>query len=84
MRGSPAANASSTLGRRRGASPYSGDVLAWQVPYVAAVVESTLAALAGASGLPASQLQAGVAGLRALPAMPGAEIGWVVKARAVK
>jgi ubiquinone/menaquinone biosynthesis C-methylase UbiE len=63
---------------------YSGDDLARQVPYVASVVESTLAALAEPEAA-ASRLEAGVADLRAFPATPDATLGWIVhKANAVR
>jgi ubiquinone/menaquinone biosynthesis C-methylase UbiE len=57
---------------------WSGDELARQADYAAAVVESTLSALAGASNATAATLEAGVTALRALPETPGAAIGWVV------
>jgi ubiquinone/menaquinone biosynthesis C-methylase UbiE len=58
---------------------YSGDDLARQVPYVSAVVESTLASLSTA------ELEAGLAALRALPEAHDAALGWVVhKARAAR
>jgi len=64
---------------------YSGDELARQVPYVAAVVESTLPALVQMPDTSASLLEAGLADLRALPATPDAAMGWVVhKAYAVR
>jgi ubiquinone/menaquinone biosynthesis C-methylase UbiE len=64
---------------------YSGDELARQVPYVAAVVESTLPALVEMPDTSASLLEAGLADLRALPATPDAAMGWVVhKAYAVR
>lgn len=70
-------------GQRRLA--YSDDDLPRQVPYVASVVESTLAALAEMPGASASRLEAGLADLRALPATPDATLGWVVhKASAVR
>jgi ubiquinone/menaquinone biosynthesis C-methylase UbiE len=58
---------------------YSGAALARQLPYVAAVVESTLTEpLSG-------RLAAGVAELRAFESRPAAEMGWVVhKSRAVR
>jgi ubiquinone/menaquinone biosynthesis C-methylase UbiE len=62
---------------------YSGEGLARQVPYVAAVVESTLSALLDMPGASAAQLEAGLADLQALPATAGAAIGWALyKARA--
>jgi ubiquinone/menaquinone biosynthesis C-methylase UbiE len=57
---------------------YAGDDLARQVPYVAAVVESTLPALAEMPDAPASQRDAGLADLRSLPTKPGAAVGWIV------
>jgi ubiquinone/menaquinone biosynthesis C-methylase UbiE len=58
---------------------YSGAELARQVPYVSAVVEATLAD----TGDPA--FEPGLAALRALPATPGAALGWDVhKAHAVR
>jgi ubiquinone/menaquinone biosynthesis C-methylase UbiE len=57
---------------------YSGDELARQVPYVAAVVESALAALAEMQEASLSQLKVGLADLRALAARPDAALGWVV------
>jgi ubiquinone/menaquinone biosynthesis C-methylase UbiE len=57
---------------------YSGDELARQVPYVAAVVESTLAALVETQAASLSQLEAGLSDLRALAARPDAVLGWVV------
>ena len=64
---------------------YSGSELARQVPYVAAVVESTLPALAQLPDVNATQLDAGLAGLRLLPGTPGAAMGWDVhKANAVR
>lgn len=64
---------------------YSGDDLARQVPYVAAVVESTLPALVQMPDASASRLDAGLADLRALPEQPNAAMGWVVhKANAVR
>jgi SAM-dependent methyltransferase len=64
---------------------YSGSELARQVPYVAAVVESTLPALEEMGDTSASLLEAGLSDLRALPATPDAAIGWVVhKAHGVR
>jgi ubiquinone/menaquinone biosynthesis C-methylase UbiE len=64
---------------------YSGDELVRQVPYVAAVVESTLPQLAQMPDASAAQLAAGLAGLRALPQTPGAALGWDVhKANAIR
>lgn len=60
---------------------YSGASLARQVPYVAAVVESTLAG----RDVDAAQLEAGLADLHALATTPGAAMGWTVgKATAVR
>jgi ubiquinone/menaquinone biosynthesis C-methylase UbiE len=62
---------------------YSADGLLRQVPYVAAVVESTLATLLGA-GRASGQLEAGLAELKALSSTPDAALGWIVhKATAV-
>ena len=64
---------------------YSGEDLTRQVPYVVAVVESTLPTLAQTSGKSAPQLEAGFSELRALPTTPNAALGWVVhKAKAVR
>jgi len=64
---------------------YSGEDLTRQVPYVAAVVESTLPTLAQTFGKSAPQLEAGFSELRALPTTPNAALGWVVhKAKAVR
>ena len=64
---------------------YSGDDLLRQAAYAADVVESTLPALAEMPNISASQLEAGLAELRSLPATPDAALGWVVhKARAVR
>jgi hypothetical protein len=57
---------------------YSGDDLVRQVPYVAAVVESTLPSLGGTPDARVLPLEAGLADLRALPATPGAALGWTV------
>jgi hypothetical protein len=55
------------------------------VPYVAAVVESTLPILTETSRAFVPQLKAGFAELRALPITPNAALGWVVhKAKAVR
>jgi hypothetical protein len=63
---------------------YSGDGLVRQVPYVAAVVESTLAPLLEMQNDSAPQLKAGLAELRALPKAPDAAIGWALyKANAI-
>jgi ubiquinone/menaquinone biosynthesis C-methylase UbiE len=63
---------------------YSGEDLNRQIPYVAAVVESTLPTLAQTPSASAPQLKAGFAELRALPTTPNAALGWVVhKAKAV-
>lgn len=64
---------------------YAGEGLTRQVPYVAAVVESTLPTLAQTPGASAPQLKAGFAELRALPITPNAALGWVVhKAKALR
>jgi ubiquinone/menaquinone biosynthesis C-methylase UbiE len=64
---------------------YAGEDLTRQVPYVSAVVESTLPTLAQTPRASAQQLEAGVAELRALPVTPNAALGWVVhKAKAVR
>lgn len=64
---------------------YTGKELTRQIPYVAAVVESTLPVLAQAGGASTSQLEAGFAELRALPNTPNATLGWVVhKAKAMR
>jgi ubiquinone/menaquinone biosynthesis C-methylase UbiE len=63
---------------------YSGDALARQITYVAAVVESTLATLIKTPNASTSQLEAALADLRALAAKPDAAMGWAVyKANAV-
>ena len=64
---------------------YSNAALARQVPYVVAVVESTLAEVAAVSHALRAQLEAGVEALRALPAAPDGTLGWAVyKAHAVR
>jgi ubiquinone/menaquinone biosynthesis C-methylase UbiE len=64
---------------------YSGDELARQIPYVAAVVESTIAELRVTPSTSASHLESGLEELRALTSTPGATLGWTVyKARAVR
>jgi len=67
---------------------YAGEDLSRQVPYVAAVVESTLpilTQLTQTSRASAPQLKAGFAELRALPITPNAALGWVVhKAKAMR
>jgi ubiquinone/menaquinone biosynthesis C-methylase UbiE len=64
---------------------YSGDDLARQLPYVSDVVESTLAGLLEMRDASASQLEAGLADLRALSARPDAALGWALyKATAVR
>ena len=64
---------------------YAGEDLSRQVPYVAAVVESTLPILTETSRAFVPQLKAGFADLRALPITPNAALGWVVrKAKAVR
>jgi ubiquinone/menaquinone biosynthesis C-methylase UbiE len=56
---------------------YSGEELTRQVPYVAEVVEAT--------DIASPELAPGLAALRALPATPGAALGWDVhKAQAVR
>ena len=57
---------------------YSGDALARQVPYVAAVVESTLPALVGMTDASTSLIEQGLEDLRALPSTPGSAMGWDV------
>jgi ubiquinone/menaquinone biosynthesis C-methylase UbiE len=64
---------------------YSGDDLARQIPYVAAVIASTLAALVEMPDALASRLESGLGDLRALSTTPDAALGWVVhKANAVR
>jgi ubiquinone/menaquinone biosynthesis C-methylase UbiE len=64
---------------------YAGKELTRQVPYVAAVVESTLPVLAQPGKAFGSQLEVGFAELRSLPNTPNATLGWVVhKAKAVR
>jgi ubiquinone/menaquinone biosynthesis C-methylase UbiE len=64
---------------------YAGAALARQVPYVADVVEATLPDLVQMPGASVSLLEAGLAGLRAIPGIPGAAMGWDIhKARAVR
>jgi ubiquinone/menaquinone biosynthesis C-methylase UbiE len=64
---------------------FSGPDLARQLPYVIAVVESTLADLAAASEATEAALRKGVTDLRRLAATPGAAFGFVAhKARAVR
>lgn len=64
---------------------YAGDALARQVPYVTAVIESTLEGASDAVAPSAPVLDAGLTHLRALVDTPGAELGWVVhKAHAVR
>jgi len=67
---------------------YADEDLNRQVPYVAAVVESTLpilTQLTQTSRASAPQLKAGFAELRALPITPNAALGWVVhKAKAMR
>jgi len=57
---------------------YSGDALARQVPYVAAVVESTLPAVVGMTDASTSLIEQGLEDLRALPSTPGSAMGWDV------
>jgi ubiquinone/menaquinone biosynthesis C-methylase UbiE len=62
---------------------YTGAALARQLPYVTAVMDSTLAELAAASDVHEAELRAGVADLRALGSIPDASLAWTVhKARA--
>jgi hypothetical protein len=64
---------------------YAGEDLSRQVPYVAAVVESTLPMLTQTSRASAPQLNSGFAELRALPLTPNAALGWVLhKAKAAR
>jgi 2-polyprenyl-3-methyl-5-hydroxy-6-metoxy-1,4-benzoquinol methylase len=56
---------------------YSGDDLVRQIPYVAAVVESTLATLLDAGDVPTA-VETGLDEMRALPDTPDAALGWVV------
>jgi ubiquinone/menaquinone biosynthesis C-methylase UbiE len=55
---------------------YSGTGLARQLPYVIAVVESTLAQIAAASDVADARLRTGVADLRSLEATPAAALAW--------
>jgi ubiquinone/menaquinone biosynthesis C-methylase UbiE len=57
---------------------FSGDELLRQANYAASVVESTLAGLAETSRTTATELEAGVAALRALPTIPDARLGWIL------
>lgn len=64
---------------------YSGTALARQAVYVGDLLENLLPTLGELPGANASQLEAGLAELRALPATPGAAMGWTVhKAGAVR
>jgi ubiquinone/menaquinone biosynthesis C-methylase UbiE len=64
---------------------FTGPDLARQLPYVIAVVESTLADLAAASEATEAALRKGVTDLRTLGATPGAALGFVAhKARAIR
>jgi ubiquinone/menaquinone biosynthesis C-methylase UbiE len=64
---------------------YSGEELVRQVPYVAAVVGSTLPTLVEMPDTSSSLLYAGLEDLQALPATPDAAMGWsVYKASAVR
>jgi SAM-dependent methyltransferase len=64
---------------------YAGDELARQVEYAASVIESTLPALTETADATATQLEAGLAELRALSTTPDAAMGWTVhKAKAVR
>jgi ubiquinone/menaquinone biosynthesis C-methylase UbiE len=55
---------------------YSGAELARQVGYVESVVDATLPELEQMEGASATELEAGAAHLRALPAIPDAALGW--------
>jgi ubiquinone/menaquinone biosynthesis C-methylase UbiE len=55
---------------------YTGAALARQLPYVTAVIESTLADLAAASETSEFELQSGVDDLRALGSIPDASLTW--------
>jgi ubiquinone/menaquinone biosynthesis C-methylase UbiE len=57
---------------------YEGGELTRHVAYVESVVEATLPELKQMKGASASQLEAGAAHLRGLPAIPGAAIGWTI------
>jgi ubiquinone/menaquinone biosynthesis C-methylase UbiE len=57
---------------------YSTDDLVRQVPYVAAVVESTLATRLDAGDTSAADLKAALDELKTLPDTPHAALGWVV------
>jgi SAM-dependent methyltransferase len=57
---------------------YSGKALERQIPYVAAVVESTLGEQVETPPASDAQLDTGLAQLRALPSLPDAAMGWVV------
>jgi ubiquinone/menaquinone biosynthesis C-methylase UbiE len=64
---------------------YSGTNLARQAAYVGGLVESLLPRLAQLPGASASQIEVGLAELRALPTTPGAGLGWMVhKANAMR
>ena len=64
---------------------YSGADLARQVAYASALSENMLPTLAALPGVSASQLRAGHADLRALPATTDASLGWVAyKATALR
>jgi ubiquinone/menaquinone biosynthesis C-methylase UbiE len=63
---------------------YAGAELARQVAYVESVVDATLPELEQLEGASATQLAAGAAHLKALPAIPDAAIGWIIhKSQAV-
>jgi ubiquinone/menaquinone biosynthesis C-methylase UbiE len=57
---------------------WTGEDLFRQANYAADVIESALDALAHQPGANADELRAGLADLRALPARPGAGLGWVM------
>jgi ubiquinone/menaquinone biosynthesis C-methylase UbiE len=64
---------------------YSGDELPRQVAYVESVVDATLPTLKELHGASVTQLELGVAHLKALPDIPDAAIGWVVhKSHAIR
>ncbi len=64
---------------------FSGDDLARQIPYVAAVVESTLSTPLERPDASATKLESGLADLRALAGTEGASLGWTLyKAEAVR
>ena len=64
---------------------YSGADLPHQTSYVGELLESFLPTLVEQPGESTPQLEAGLAGLRALPGTPGAGLGWTAhKATAVR